>query len=68
MALFKKQRKSIRPVADNPGKPHQPVQQPSYTTEGPELPGVAGYHGIEQLPRGAMPLSRFKYVRPDGKE
>lgn len=32
------------------------------------LPGSAGYRGTKRLPKGAMPVSRFKYVRPDGRE
>jgi hypothetical protein len=40
---------------------------PSAGNGGKELPGIAGYKGTEPLPKNAMPVIRFKYVRPDGK-
>jgi hypothetical protein len=64
MAL-KKKRKGQRPAAD---EPHRPIVNQQHTTsDGHALPGIAGFHGIEQLPKNAMPLSRFTYRRPDGR-
>lgn len=34
---------------------------------GQELPGIAGYQGTARLPKNAMPVTRFNFVRPDGK-
>jgi len=36
--------------------------------EDSHLPGSAGYRDKKGLPKGAMPGSRLRYVRPDGKE
>jgi hypothetical protein len=47
---------------NTPDAPTAPVAR-----AGKELPGIAGYQGIVRLPKNAMPLSRFNYVRPDGK-
>ena len=63
MALKKK---SQRPVSN--ARPDQYEAVTGRTDDGHELPGIAGYKGIEQLPKGAMPVSRFVYRRPDGKE
>jgi hypothetical protein len=64
MALIRKQKQGQRPVADSP------EATPRHTaprTDDPTLPGIAGYQGIEPLPKGAMPIHRFTYRRPDGK-
>lgn len=45
--------------------PQQP--QGRVVRGGNTLPGIAGYHGVGRLPKNAMPISRFVYVRPDGK-
>jgi hypothetical protein len=58
MRLWKK-----RPV-DETQKYHVP--EPTLSGD-PMLPGIAGYQGVEPLPKGAMPERRFKFVRPDGK-
>lgn len=59
MALFKKQRSSSGREVLRDEQP-QPVADP-------RLPGIAGYQGVGQLPKGAMPVNRFNYVRPDGR-
>jgi hypothetical protein len=58
MALFKKRRSSGREIVR--------VDQPNYSGD-PRLPGIAGYQGVGKLPKGAMPVHRFNYVRPDGR-
>lgn len=63
MGLWKKQQRQSRPVADTDARR---VPRPA-TPGDPALPGIAGYHGIEPLEKNAMPASRFKFVRPDGK-
>lgn len=35
---------------------------------GETLPGIAGYRGVGPLPKNAMPVTRFNYVRPDGND
>ena len=65
MGLFRREKPSQRPVGERVSATRAP-QQP--IPGNPELPGIAGYAGIEPLPKGAMPVSRFNYRRPDGKE
>jgi hypothetical protein len=55
-------------------KKRQPAHVPSYEIQqhhaepgGHLLPGIAGYSKAEPLPKGGMPISRFNYVRPDGR-
>lgn len=46
-----------------------PYEAPQHVARGGEtLPGVAGYSGVGRLPKNAMPVARFNYVRPDGKD
>lgn len=59
--MFKRKKPDVDPAHahhDAPrGRPGDPV-----------LPGSAGYRGVERLKKGAMPVSRFTFVRPDGKK
>jgi hypothetical protein len=48
-----------------PRTPEPP--SPPAVRGGQTLPGVAGYRGVERLPKNAMPVVRFNYMRPDGK-
>lgn len=41
--------------------------RPAVEPGGKALPGIAGYRGTEPLPKNAMPVVRFDYVRPDEK-
>ena len=59
MALFKKRRSSSGREVVRDDQPKPP--------DDPRLPGIAGYQGVGQLPKGAMPINRFTYVRPDGR-
>jgi hypothetical protein len=63
MGLFKKQKQRERPVADT----DKPRTYQAAPPGDPNLPGIAGYHGLGPLPKNAMPESRFNYRRPDGK-
>ncbi len=58
MGLKKMVTSSGRPIAE-------PGAVPSHND--PRLPGTAGYRGVGRLPKNAMPISRFTYVRPDGR-
>lgn len=51
-----------RPAAPDPQVVSAPI-----VVDGKTLPGIAGYQGIGRLPKNAMPVVRFGYVRPDGK-
>ena len=64
MGLFKKFSAQQRPLAD----PTPPGSFETAHPGDPKLPGVAGYRGVGKLPKGAMPVMRFDYRRPDGKD
>ena len=54
-----------RKKKDNDAPPQQqPMRQPR-SADDPMLPGTAGYR--RRAGKGAMPDSRFNYVRPDSK-
>lgn len=50
-----------------PAEPDPHMVRSAVERGGTSLPGIAGYRGIEPLPKNAMPVVRFNYVRPDGK-
>jgi hypothetical protein len=52
---------------DEPAEPDRSALSEPVRRDGKELPGIAGYRGTDPLPKNAMPVVRFKYVRPDGK-
>jgi hypothetical protein len=52
---------------DKPAEPEHVVRTEPAQQDGKELPGIAGYTGIEPLPKNGMPVIRFHFVRPDGK-
>jgi hypothetical protein len=58
---FWKQKKQQQPVA--PPQVHHPSEP-----DDPRLPGTAGYRGAARLTKNAMPVSRFNFKRPDGRD
>ena len=52
---------------DEPAEPDHSTWIEPVRPGSKELPGIAGYKGTEPLPKNAMPVIRFKYVRPDGR-
>lgn len=59
MGLFKRQQRQPAPARSE-------YRAPASAGDS-SLPGSAGYRGTARLPKNAMPQSRFRYVRPDGK-
>ena len=59
MGLFKK-------ISSGSGRALAEAHEPPQGD--PRLPGTAGYRGVGRLPKNAMPISRFNFVRPDGRQ
>lgn len=64
--LLRRQQKQRRPQNAIAQQPYR--VDDSASAGDPRLPGIAGYRGTDPLPKHAMPITRFRFVRPDGKE